>query len=264
MNKVVIDFPPGGCGHFLARLLNDEYSFEVGERGEYHSLHHEYNSITTTKENFKTEFVKNISSDQNVICLHNFDNFPLEKFYPDHKLINIYIDGMYNVFVKNFYMKAISSHDRVLDNYHRDNKEKFQNSPCPLREEFYCFYSWVQTSDWAKEKTDYINLPFSYIYQVDILKKFLIDYGFTIPNNFLKIHEDFMIAQQSILNITEIYNNIIEAIESHKNLKIPEFFTDVDRGIVSAMIYQKLNIDLLNVHSIEWFSDTKQIWNYKK
>ena len=69
--KYVVTAPPGGLGHFLSRILANEYDFSVESNGSYHSLKIAYSSQTTQIEAFD----KVIHDTSNpVVCLHNFDN----------------------------------------------------------------------------------------------------------------------------------------------------------------------------------------------
>ena len=262
MNKVVIDFPPGACGHFIARVLNGEYNFVSGKLGEFHNLHHSYTSITTTEEYFPKIF-ESTQSNENVICLHNFKNYKLDKVYPTHALVSIYIDSTFDDFLQNFYYKAISSNKEILTQYHRDVNNKFKNSPCPLREEFFNLYSWLSVSSWKDKKENHINLPFSYIYSYQLLEEFLSEHNFILPDNFKEIHKDFLYAQNNILTKSKIFAKIVEAVSDKKIINIPLDLTEVDRGILSAMLYKSTGVDVININSSNWFKNTKEILEYQ-
>jgi hypothetical protein len=262
MNRVVIDFPPGACGHFLSRVLNLEYNFKSGNLGEFHSLSHNYKSMTTSQENFPGIFDSNTASNENVICLHNFNNFDLSKKYPTHKLISIYIDSKFEIFLQNFYIKAIGSNANTLSQYHESVVNKFTESLCPFREEFYNMYQWLPTSKWSQLKTDYVNFPFSYIYSYEQTMQFLIEHNFVLPDNFKEIHADFLLAQTEILNKGELFNSIKAAVIKKMPMDIPIYLTDIDRGIISGMLYQIIGADITNVNSLNWFTNTQEILNY--
>lgn len=262
MNKVVIDFPPGACGHFLARVLNGEYNFVSGELGQFHSLHHSYTSITTTEEYFPKIF-ESTQSNENVICLHNFKNYKLDKIYPTHALVSIYIDSMFDVFLQNFYYKSLRSNKEILAQYHQDVNNKFKNSPCPLREEFFNLYNWLPESNWKDKKDNHINLPFSYIYSYQLLEEFLLKHNFILPDNFKEVHEDFLRAQQGILDKSKIFADITEAVLNKKLIDVPGHLTDVDRGILSGMLYKTTGVDVININSPIWFTNTKEILEYQ-
>ena len=264
MNKVVIDFPPGACGHFLSRVLNSEYNFLSGTDGKFHNLEHAYKSITTSMERFAHEFESNGATTENVVCLHNFNNFDLGIKYPGYKLISIYVDSMVDVFLQNFYIKAIGSEKKTLDQYHASVDAKFGDSPCPLREEFYNLYQWIPNSSWAMTKDRHINLPFSYIYSYEKLNRFLLDSGFTVPDNFKDIHEDFINKQDKILNKSKLFKQVAIAVYHKENIDIPSELTEVDKGILAGILYEHTGIEVTDINSPTWFCTTAEILNYIK
>lgn len=262
MNKAVIDFPPGACGHFLSRVLNLEYNFKSGTLGEFHLMKHNYKSMTASQENFSEVFNSNNTSNENIICLHNFNNFDLSKHYPTHKLISIYIDSKFDIFLQNFYIKSIGSNSDILTKYHESVVSKFTESLCPIREEFYNLYRWLPSSNWTKLKSNYINFPFSYIYSHEQTSQFLTEYNFILPDNFKEIHDDFLLAQTEILNKSKLFNLIESAITNKIPMDIPPDLTDVDRGILSGLLYRITGTELTNVNSPTWFTNTQEILNY--
>lgn len=263
MNKVVIDFPPGGLGHFLARVLNNDYDFQAGSLGEFHSQKHNYESVTSSKENFEKTF-EHSDKTKNIICLHNFNNIDLRSYFPNHKLVNVYLDNRLDVFTNNFYYKAIGSDHTTKIKFLSSIKIKYLNSPNPIREEFCNFHSWIPSSDWAKQKLNYINIPFSCFYNYSKLNELFNACGFLIPNNFKEIHNDFLVKQSVILNKSAEYSKILESISNRTSYKIPQYFTDVDFGIVSSMIYKLTGKDVINLTSYNWFTDSLEIIEYGK
>jgi hypothetical protein len=263
MNKVVIDFPPGGLGHFLSRVLNNDYNFQAGVLGEFHSQQHSYESVTSSQEGFEKTFELSDKT-KNVICLHNFNNTDLKLYFPNHKLINVYLDDSLDIFTNNFYYKAIGSNNAAKLKFLSSIKTKYPDSPNPVREEFCNFHSWLPTSDWAKQKLNYINLPFSYMYNYTSLSDLLDAHKFSIPNNFKKIHDDFLVKQEGIIRKSVQYSEILKSVSDRISYKIPQNFTDVDFGIISSMIYKLTGKDVINLLSINWFSDTLDIIEYGK
>lgn len=263
MNKVVIDFPPGGLGHFLARVLNNDYDFQSGLLGEFHSQQHSYESATSSKEDFEKTF-ESSNKNKNVICLHNFNNTDLRSYFPNHKLINIFLDDMLEVFTNNFYYKAIGSNKTTKKNFLSDIESKYANSFAPIREEFYNFCSWLPNSDWTKQKLNYINLPFSHVYNYDRLKELFDSCELLVPNNFKEIHDDFLLKQSGVLHKFSQYSEILKCISNRTSYKIPQEFNDVDFGIISSMIYKSTGKDVINLQSKNWFTDTLDIIEYGK
>jgi hypothetical protein len=263
MNKVVIDFPPGGLGHFIARVLNNDYNFQSGKLGEFHSQEHNYESITGSFENFEKNFQKS-DKNKNVVCLHNFNNTNLGYYFPDHKLINVFLDDKLDIYTNNFYYKAIGSDYTTKKNFIDKVKEKYPNSPNAIREEFFNFYSWLSESSLVNEKPDYINLPFSWIYRFDKLNKFFKNNDLIIPANLEEIHRDFLVKQSNIVEKSKNYSLILENISNRKNYQIPKEFNDVDFGIVSSMVYKLTGKDIINLYSVGWFTDTAEIIDYGK
>jgi hypothetical protein len=264
MNKLVIDFPPGACGHFLARALNNEYDFKVGLSGEIHSLNHNYSSITTSESQFNNMFFSRLPTamNANVICLHNFSNLDLHSYFPDHKLINVFLDDKFEIFAKNFYHKAIGTHKNTKNDYHKSIASKFVDSVCPLREEYYYFYNWLRNSNWTKQKENYYNLPFSYIYDKDKLQNFFADTGIEIPQNWDSIHNNFLLAQKKILDEVNEYHTIVTHIIQKTYYEIPKNLTDIDFGIISGILKNITNKEVTYIGSKNWFSNTHQLLDY--
>lgn len=247
--KYVITAPPGGLGHFLSRILAGEYNFTVEANGSYHSLTTAYSSQTTQIETFDKILHDN---DNPVICLHNFDNRDLTKTFPDRTIINIVIHSHYEIFLNNYFRKAIHSNANTAKKFIKQSQERFPTSCNHLREEFFFMYQCMIKKQiaWLPHCMIGHNILFGHFYNLDL---FVQDISkiITIPN-IEQIWNHFISAQQPILNRVELYQSICDQVVQQQQPKIPEYFDNVDFGIMCGMIATKHGIDKLNLENNNW------------
>jgi organic radical activating enzyme len=70
--------------------------------------------------------------------------------------------------------------------------------------------------------------------------------------NVLEIWKHFMQGQESIITRVQHYNDICNDMVENQKPSIPEYFDNVDYGIMCGMIYCSTNRDLLNLSSDTW------------
>ena len=249
--KYVVTAPPGGLGHFLARIVSGEYNFTVTSAGSYHSLKKEYSSQTTQIDEFDNIIH---DTDQKVICLHNFDNRNLSTSFADRIIVNIIIDDNYEVYLNNFFRKAVQSSDSYCAKYLQESQKRFPTSDNYLREEFFFMYQSIVNHEilWLPQQPVGINLLFSSFYK----KKLFIDGLLKVPGLSLDHYEEiwnhFITAQQPIINRVELYQPICDQLIQGKTPIIPEYFDNIDFGIMCGMIFVQTGLDKLNLNNNHW------------
>jgi hypothetical protein len=247
--KYVVTAPPGGLGHFLSRILANEYDFSVESNGSYHSLKIAYSSQTTQIEAFD----KVIHDTSNpVVCLHNFDNRDLTKIFNDRTVINIVIDGHYEIFLNNYFRKAINSNSQSVNGFLGESQTRFPTSTNYLREEFFFMYQSMIKKEiaWLPQRMIGYEIPFSSFYKSELF----IQEMNKIANfsNLEEIWTHFINAQQPIIDRVNLYQSICDQVVHKQQSEIPTYFDNVDFGIMCGMIVTQHGIDLLNLQNDNW------------
>jgi hypothetical protein len=248
--KYLVTAPPGALGHFLSRILNNEYDFTVGHAGQYHALKKTYSSQTTVMEQYNGLTMV----DDKVICLHNFDNCDFSELAPDRRIINIVVDGCWEIFLNNYYRKAIQSNVDVANNYHQQVNKKFPTSKNSLREEFYWLYlnACKGNIEWLPTDMAGISINFCDFYQLSSFKTALDLIPGLETHNPDEIWSHFMQSQQPIISRTHCYHQICQDIKNNTTPTIPDYFDNVDFGIMCGMLYICTGQDLLNLDQDSW------------
>lgn len=249
--KYVITAPPGGLGHFLSRIVANEYNFTVDSTGSYHSLKKEYSSQTTHIEQFDCTIHQ---SDHNVICLHNFDNRNLSTTFKDRTVVNIVIDGNYEIYLNNYFRKAVQSSRSYLDKFIKQSQERFPTSSNYLREEFFFMYQAVinHKISWLPEQPAGINVPFSGFYNLLAFNNVLRAIPGLTVSHVEETWNHFVTAQQAIVNRVGLYQPICDQLIQGKTPILPEYFDNVDFGIMCGMIFVQTGKDNLNLNNNNW------------
>jgi hypothetical protein len=249
--KYVISAPPGGLGHFLSRNVANEYDFTVGPVGSYHSLTKDYSSQTTQIEKFD-EVIHD--TDHKVICLHNFNNCNLSTVFKDRIVINIVIDGNYEIYLNNYFRKAIQPSISYRNEFIKQTQEKFPTSNNYLREEFFFMYQALinQKIAWVPKQTSDIDISFSHFYDLKKFTELLSKIPGLVSTNTEEIWNHFISAQKSIIDRVNLYQPICDQLTQGKTPTIPEYFDNVDFGIMCGMIFVQTGIDQLNLDNDVW------------
>jgi hypothetical protein len=247
--KYVVTAPPGGLGHFLSRILANEYDFSVESNGSYHSLKIAYSSQTTQIEMFDKVIH---DTDNPVVCLHNFDNRDLTTTFNDRTVINIVIDGCYEIFLNNYFRKAIHSNPQTVSRFLEESQQRFPTSKNYLREEFFFMYQSITKKEivWLPQHMTGHDIPFSSFYKSE---SFVTEISKIVKlSNLDKIWAHFINAQQSILDRVNLYQSICDQVVKNQQPKIPTYFDNVDFGIMCGMIVVRHGIDKLNLEDNNW------------
>jgi hypothetical protein len=229
----------------------NEYNFNVSSTGSYHSLKKAYSSQTSGIDEFN-EAIHN--TDHNVICLHNFDNRNLSTYFEDRTIINIVIDGNYEIYLNNYYRKAIQSSAQTLDKFIKQSRETFPTSDNYLREEFFFMYRAMVNREisWIHNQPIGITIPFGNFYKLKTFTNELSKIPELIPTDSESIWNHFIAAQQSILDRVILYQPICDQVIQGKTTVVPEYFDNVDFGIMCGMIFAQHGIDKLNLDNNQW------------
>ena len=249
--KYIVTAPPGGLGHFLARLLANEYDYTVSTAGSYHGLKKNYSSQTTTIEDYDSTIC---DTDDAVICTHNFDNRDLSKTFLDRTIVNIVVDGHWAIYLNNYYRKAVQDNPTFEQEFLQSCKIKFPTSNNSLREEFFFLYQAACRGkvSWLEPAVTGTNLPFSSFYDVkEFTKSMTAIPGFNLDTPGL-VWQHFIKAQQSIIDRVSQYQTICNAVIDNKPVVLPDYFDNVDIGIMCGMIYVQHGKDLLNLDNDRW------------
>ena len=249
--KYVIAAPPGGLGHFLSRIVSDEYNFIVDQTGSYHSLRKKYASQTTGIDEFDNVIR---DTDQKVICLHNFDNRDLTETFKDRTVVNIIIDGNYEIYLNNFFRKAVQSPGTYYNKFIKQSQKKFPTSDNYFREEFFFMYQSVSSHkiSWLPQQSTGINIMFSDFYTKHTFTDSLLQIPGLPQNDYEEIWNHFIVAQQSIIDRVNLYQPICDQVIQGKRPTFPEYFDNVDFGIMCGMIFIQTGNDKLNLHNNSW------------
>jgi hypothetical protein len=249
--KYVIAAPPGGLAHFLSRIIADEYNFKVHPTGSYHSLKKTYSSQTAHIDEFNNVIH---DTDHEVICLHNFDNRDLSTCFKDRTIINIVIDGDYEIYLNNYYRKAIQSSDTYWNKFINQSQKTFPTSDNYLREEFFFMYRAAVNHEipWIAKQPAGITIPFSNFYMFETFTNELSKITDLEPTRAEDIWNHFITAQQSILNRVSLYQPICDQVIQKKPAVVPEYFDNIDYGIMCGMIFVQTGIDTLNLNNNNW------------
>jgi hypothetical protein len=249
--KYVIAAPPGGLGHFLSRIVANEYNFTVDSTGSYHSLSKAYSSQTVQIDEFD-DTIHNTG--HNVICLHNFDNRNLSTTFKDRTVVNIVIDSNYEIYLNNYFRKAVQSPSPYTAEFIKQSQERFPTSNNYLREEFFFMYRAVVNHEitWLPQQAWGINIPFSSFYNLSAFKNTLA----TIPElTTIPVEETwnhFITAQQAIIDRVDLYQPICDQLIQGKAPVLPDYFDNVDFGIMCGMIFVQTGKDNLNLDNNNW------------
>jgi hypothetical protein len=249
--KYVIAAPPGGLGHFLSRIVANEYDFTVSSTGSYHSLKKEYSSQTVQIDQFDNAVH---DTDHDVICLHNFDNRDLLTTFKDRTVVNIIIDNNYEVYLNNYFRKAIQSSSTYHDQFIKQSQEKFPTSNNYLREEFFFMYQAVVNHKiaWLPQQPEGVNVLFSDFYNRTTFDNMLSTISKSTPDCVKEIWDHFIAAQQPILDRVSLYQPICDQLIQGKIPVLPEYFDNVDFGIMCGMIFVQTGQDKLNLNADNW------------
>jgi hypothetical protein len=251
--QYVVTAPPGGLGHFLARIIADDYNFSASNTGSYHGLTKTYSSQTTQIEYFDSAIHNN---DNAIICLHNFDNRDLSETFPGRIVVNIIVDSDYEIYFNNYFRKAIQSSKVVEKNFLERCKLKFSTSNNFVREEFYFLYQ-AATNDeiqWLPKQMTGINIPFGNFYKFNTFKSQVSEIpGVDITNDKLtQIWNHFIAAQDPVLDRVNRYQPICNSVLLGQPTVVPEWFDNVDFGIMCGMLFKQAGVDKLNLNHDCW------------
>lgn len=249
--KYVIAAPPGGLAHFLSRIVANEYNFEVHSTGSYHSLNKTYSSQTAHIDEFNNAIH---DTDHKVICLHNFDNRNLSTCFGNRTVVNIVIDGDYEIYLNNYYRKAIQPSSTYWNKFINQSQKTFPTSENYLREEFFFMYQAVVNHKiaWLPQKPQGINIPFSSFYNLYAFKSALATIPEFTPIQVEETWNHFITAQQAITDRVSRYQPICDDIILGKIPEVPEYFDNVDFGIMCGMIFVQTGQDKLNLNTDNW------------
>ena len=247
--KYVITAPPGGLGHFLSRILANDYDFTVESNGSYHSLRMAYFSQTTQIETFDKVIH---DTDNPVICLHNFDNRDLTETFNNRTIVNIMIDSHYEIFLNNYFRKAIQSNSQTVDKFLEESQIRFPTSKNFLREEFFFMYQSIIKKEiaWLPQCVIGHKVPFGSFYKLELFVQEM--YKITKLPNLDEIWAHFINAQQPILDRVNLYQSICDQVVNEQQPEIPTYFDNVDFGIMCGMIITQHGIDKLNLENDNW------------
>jgi hypothetical protein len=250
MTGYIVTAPPGGLGHFLARVLSSEYDFTVSDTGSYHDLSKNYKSLTSAIDGWDNKL---IDSTETVICIHNFDNRDLTTVFSNRLQVDIIVDGCWEIYLNNFYRKAIASSATVEDQFLKDCQKKFLHINS-VREEFFFLYQHLSqgTVHWLPTKSTKTEFKFSYFYNWEKFYQ-TVQSIVKIESELLQpIWEHFITAQQHVIDRTNQYVKICNDINTNVTPTIPENFDNIDFGIMSGMYYLKYQKDILNLGNDQW------------
>jgi hypothetical protein len=248
--KYLVTAPPGGLGHFLSRVLGNDYDFTVGHVGQYHDLEKTYSSQTT---NIK-EYTGLTQVDQRVVCLHNFDNRDFRKIVPDRVVINVVVNDCWEIYLNNYFRKAIQSNRSIEQKFIEEVNNKFTHGNNSLREEFYWLYLHAIKGniEWLPTQMQGININFSDFYKLDSFKSVLSKIPEVTVTNLDKIWNHFAQSQTTIISRANQYKTICSAVKQGKEVQIPKYFDNVDFGIMCGIIQYQQGIDMLNLDKDSW------------
>lgn len=249
--KYVVAAPPGALGHFLSKVLVGNYDFTAAIDGSYHGLHKLYLSQTTQIEKFN-QVVQDI--DNASICLHNFDNRDLSLIYKDKKIVNIVVDSQYEIFLNNWFRKSIQSSDNYLLTFLNKCSVKFPTSQNYVREEFFFMYQSMIKKEisWLPQQTSGNTVLFSSCYNKKLFVAELQKISELSTVYLEQVWKHFVQAQQPILDRVLLYQTICDQVLQQDCADIPEYFDNVDFGIMCGMIYVQTGIDKLNLKNNNW------------
>lgn len=248
--KYLVTAPPGGLGHFLSRLLNQNYDFEVGNKGQYHDLEKTYSSQTTDLDSYQGLKI----TSEKVICIHNFDNRDFSSIVSDRVIINVIIDGCWEIYLNNWYRKAIQSNVTVEQNFLRQVNEKFPSSANALREEFYWLYLSAISDKipWLHRVMHGVAFYFCDFYDLDAFRNAILNIDGSCSDDLTPIWNHFFQSQSGVTSRTILYEQICSDISNGKSPQIPRHFDNIDFGIMSGMIQHRYNQDVLNLGNDSW------------
>jgi hypothetical protein len=249
--KYVIAAPPGGLAHFLSRIVANEYNFEVHSTGSYHSLNKTYSSQTAHIDEFNNAIH---DTDHKVICLHNFDNRNLSTCFGNRTVVNIVIDGDYEIYLNNYYRKAIQPSSTYWNKFINQSQKTFPTSENYLREEFFFMYQAVVNHEisWIPKQPLGITISFGNFYKLNTFTNELSKIPGLAPTAVEDIWNHFITAQQSILDRVSLYQPICDQVIQGTPAVVPEYFDNVDFGIMCGMIFVQTGIDKLNLNNNNW------------
>jgi hypothetical protein len=250
--KYLITFPPGALGHFLSRVLSNKYDFRASSKGSYHDLEKTYTSLTTDQEHWISDALP--QDVECIVCAHNFDNRDLRQWYPEHFWIDIQINGLEEIYLNNYYRKAIQSNPSMTQEYIDCAKQKFPGHNHPLREEFFFLHQHLVKRDlpWVHSRKDVYIFGFTSFYNCDDFVQTITEIPGIPKLDYAVIWQDFVAKQRPIIERYKQYQNICQAINNNKTVDIPGYFDDVDYGIMCAMLYSQTGQDLLNLQNKHW------------
>jgi hypothetical protein len=253
ISQYVVTAPPGGLGHFLAKVIADDYNFSVSRTGSYHGLAKTYSSQTTQIEHFDSVIHNN---DNDIICLHNFDNRDLSHMFPGRTVVNIVVDSDYEIYFNNYFRKAVQSSQAVEKNFLEQCKLKFPTSNNFVREEFYFLYQAAANDEiqWLPKQMTGLDIPFGSFYKFDTFRSQVSRIpGVDIANDkLMQIWNHFIAAQSPILDRVKQYQLICDSVLLEQPTVVPDWFDNVDFGIMCGMLFKQAGVDKLNLNHDGW------------
>ena len=183
---------------------------------------------------------------------YNFDNRDLTNTFKDRTVVNIVIDGCYEIFLNNYFRKAIHSDSQTLSKFLKESQQRFPTSKNYIREEFFFMYQSMTKKEiaWLPEHMIGHEIPFSNVYNLELFVHEMSKIA-TFPN-LNEIWAHFINAQQFILDRVKLYQSICDQVVKNQQPEIPTYFDNVDFGIMCGMIVTQHGIDKLNLENNNW------------
>ena len=268
---IVIDYPPGGLGNFVAQVITNSINYDDSNL----SFHR---TTTTAKDIIDSEltvdseesFLQNITtwaSTAEVCLIHSYGQLDklIEKVNSSI-YYQIVVSKKIEIYILNQYLKALADNPNG-EKYMQDYVEKYFGSaePWQYREHVYLQYHWLKTPSYVNTPNKQANIIYfdNFYKDQNSFCKEIKKINRDIDVN--KVYNKFIQTQRFLLDKINLYDSIILAVAQGSNKTIPENLSMIDQGIISGMLSdQYKNIEFQLPNNNNWFNNTDEIINLIK
>lgn len=260
-NCIIVDYPPGGLGHFIAQVklnLIDNHTYPLSFHSMY-NLRYDYDIelIVDSKKKF-LERLSQWEPKKTLSVCHSWGNAKLLKQTFNCQVWQVLVDQSLIYLHLNRLMKAAGWNDTIDKDLFDRFKSGFKSGTDAGIKRLWYFNSlkYLQLSPWRDADL---------VIKFDDFYKDQNSFAETIskinPNADIEaIYNAFLKSQTPIIDRVNRYTNVVEAIKQGDKIAIDDDFCLLDHSLLIWMlstIYP--NKDFTNMNSESWFSNTDQI-----
>lgn len=256
--NVLIDYPPGGLGNFIAQIFTNSIDLNLFYLA-YHSTqdrNYDDSLISSTKEEFLSK-LKTWEPTSTVTIIHSFGT--LDSFNFSGKVYQVVVEDDMISYILAQQIKTGAINGDSLKNYIEQNYGTFSNST--VRENYAYQYQYLRSNktfiNSASSRADVI-ISFDNFYKDE--KSFIAEVKKINPSiETERLYEHFITTQMPIVERKNLYLKILDCIKKNVIFDMPNL-SIIDQGILSGLLNELYPIVEWQLPNQEdWFTNTKEI-----